>query len=55
MSPFRKKIKEVFTPRSAEVNEAMYIPRPHHQKELKRAVEGSMHAVLCGESGSGKS
>jgi len=55
MSLFRKKIKEVFTPRSAEVNDAMYIPRPHHQKELKRAVEGSMHAVLCGESGSGKS
>ena len=33
----------------------MYIDRPHHQKELKRAVEGTLHAILCGESGSGKS
>ncbi len=33
----------------------MYIDRPMHQKELKRAVEGSMHAVLSGESGGGKS
>lgn len=33
----------------------MYIDRPLHQKELKRAVEGSLHAILCGESGSGKS
>jgi hypothetical protein len=55
MSQIRPKITEVFTPRSAEVNAAMYIHRPLHQKELKRAVEGSLHAILCGESGSGKS
>jgi AAA domain len=55
MSIVRPKITQVFTPRSAEVNPAMYIDRPLHQKELKRAVEGSLHAILCGESGSGKS
>jgi hypothetical protein len=51
----RPKISEVFTPRNAEVNDAMYIHRPLHETELTRAVEGSLHAVLCGESGSGKS
>lgn len=55
MSDNRSKINEVFTPRSADVNLKMYIDRPLHQKDLKRAIEGSMHAILCGESGSGKS
>lgn len=51
----RPKVNTVFTPRSHEVNESMYIRRPDHEKELERAVEGSLHALLCGESGSGKS
>ena len=55
MSTNRPKISEVFTPRSAAVNPAMYIDRPAHQRDLKRAVEGSLHAILCGESGGGKS
>jgi hypothetical protein len=55
MSPAIPKITEVFTPRSAVVNPKMYIDRPSHQRELKRAIEGSMHAILCGESGGGKS
>ncbi len=55
MSNIRPKITEVFTPRSASVNPRMYIDRPAHQKDLKRAVEGSLHAILCGESGGGKS
>jgi hypothetical protein len=55
MSAIRPKITDVFTPRSATVNPAMYIDRPAHQRDLKRAVEGSLHAILCGESGGGKS
>lgn len=55
MSDARPSITEVFTPRSATVNPKMYIDRPLHQKELKRAIEGSKHAILCGESGGGKS
>lgn len=55
MSINRPKITEVFTPRSATVNPAMYIDRPSHQRELKRAIEGSLHAMICGESGGGKS
>ncbi len=55
MSITRPKISVVFTPRSAIVNPAMYIDRPAHQRDLKRAVEGSLHAILCGESGGGKS
>lgn len=55
MSVIKPKITEVFTPRSAMVNPAMYIDRPMHQKDLKRAIEGSLHAILCGESGGGKS
>lgn len=55
MSSELPRINEVFTPRSAIVNTAMYIDRPAHQRELKRAIEGSLHAILCGESGGGKS
>jgi len=51
----RPKITEVFTPRRASVNPAMYIERPRHERDLKRAVGGSLHVILCGESGSGKS
>lgn len=51
----RPKISEVFTPRSHSVNSVMYIDRPHHERELKRSVEGSRHTLVAGESGSGKS
>ena len=51
----RPKVSEVFTPRRADVNHAMYIARPRHERDLKRAIEGSLHAILSGESGSGKS
>jgi hypothetical protein len=33
----------------------MYIERPQHERDLKRAIAGSLHPILCGESGSGKS
>lgn len=46
---------EVFTPRNPEVNEAMYVARPELEKALIRAVEGTQHVLIHGESGSGKS
>lgn len=46
---------EVFTPRAAEVNEEMYIDRPELEGALRQAVRRSLHSVLHGESGSGKS
>jgi hypothetical protein len=51
----RPKVSEVFTPRSATVNPAMYIERPRNERDLKRAIGGSLHPILSGESGSGKS
>ena len=48
-------IDAVFTPRNHEVNEDMYIRREHHEKRLKRAVLGSMHTIVSGASGTGKS
>ncbi|MCK9296568.1 MAG: ATP-binding protein [Desulfobulbaceae bacterium] len=51
----RPKITDVFTPRRAEVNHAIYVQRSHHEKALKRSVEGSLHTIVSGESGSGKS
>ena len=51
----RRKIVDVFTPRRAEVNTDMYISRPQLEKELARSVEGSLHTIISGESGNGKS
>lgn len=48
-------INHVFTPRSSNVNPDMYIPRPDHERDLKRAIEGSMHTIVSGASGTGKS
>lgn len=52
---FRKEVNEVFTPRRAEVNEQMYVQRPTLERNLIRAIMGSKHAILFGESGNGKS
>lgn len=51
----RLKITDVFTPRRAEVNPKIYVPRRLHEKALQRSVEGSLHTIVSGESGSGKS
>lgn len=51
----RVQITDVFTPRRAEVNPAMYIHRPSYEKALRRSVQGSLHTIVSGESGSGKS
>lgn len=53
---FKKiKINEVFTPRRADVNSSIYIVRPNLEKELKRSLEGSLHTLIFGNSGNGKS
>jgi len=51
----RPRISEVFTPRRAEVNRSMYVDRPMHEKALIRSIEGSLHTIISGESGNGKS
>ncbi len=57
MTLFSKRhgVNEVFTPRRTEVNQDIYVDRPELEKELRRAIEGSKHSVVFGESGSGKS
>lgn len=56
---FKKEIKvkpnEVFTPKAPTVNEDMYISRPELEKKLKRAIDGTYHIIVHGDSGSGKS
>jgi hypothetical protein len=51
----RPKINEVFTPRRTEVNREIYVDRLGLEKSLIRALDGSLHAIIFGESGSGKS
>ena len=48
-------IPEVFTPRSSEVNLKTYVPRLDLERALLRSIQGSMHSLLFGESGNGKS
>lgn len=55
LAPNRPKITDVFSPRAAVVNKAIYIERPELEKELTRALNGALHAIIYGESGSGKS
>ncbi len=50
-----RKPAEVFTPRNSEVNESMYIARPDLETALERGINGTLHVILHGESGSGKS
>ena len=45
---------EVFTPRNPQVNESMYVERPDLEKALRSGVNGSLHVLIHGESGSGK-
>ncbi|MGJ8649480.1 MAG: AAA family ATPase [Opitutaceae bacterium] len=33
----------------------MYIHRPYHEKALVRSIKGTLHTIISGESGSGKS
>jgi len=47
--------ESVFTPRSAEVNEKVYVSRKDVEENFERGLKGNMHLILTGESGSGKS
>jgi hypothetical protein len=51
----RPGVNEVFTPRRTDVNRDIYIDRPELEKELRRSLQGSLHTIIFGESGSGKS
>src|SRR5215203_5930104 len=51
----RLAVNEVFTPRKTSVNRDVYVERPELEKELKRALAGSLHTIIFGESGCGKS
>jgi AAA domain len=55
MSARRLAVNEVFTPRKTDVNREVYVERPELEKELKRALTGSLHTIIYGESGCGKS
>jgi hypothetical protein len=46
---------DVFTPRSANVNQKLYIPRPELEEDLIEGLSESQHLVIFGESGNGKS
>src|SRR4051812_15678517 len=50
-----KQPEDVFTPRASMVNPAMYIARPDLEESLRRNALGSLHVLIHGESGSGKS
>jgi type IV secretory pathway VirB4 component len=51
----RHAVNEVFTPRRTEINQDIYVDRPELERELGRALNGSLHTIVFGESGSGKS
>jgi Cdc6-like AAA superfamily ATPase len=45
---------EVFTPRSREINERMYVDRPELEERLEDALGGDKYIIVHGESGNGK-
>jgi hypothetical protein len=51
----RPEIEEVFTPRASIINNDMYVKRPELEEDLLDSIKGSMHTMLFGESGNGKS
>lgn len=50
----RPAANEVFTPRNPDVNRDMYISRPNLERKIGRAVKGTQHIIIFGDSGSGK-
>lgn len=48
------KPEEVFTPRAADINEEMYVPRPDLERSLNSGMRTGFHLIVHGESGSGK-
>lgn len=51
----RKAINEVFTPRSSEINESMYVHRSEFEKSLANCFNKNINTLIFGESGNGKS
>src|ERR1017187_1669561 len=47
--------EDVFTPRSATVNPAMYVARTDLEDRLVSALRAKLHIVIQGDSGTGKS
>lgn len=45
---------DVFTPRSREINERMYVDRPELEERLEDALKGDKYVIVHGESGNGK-
>ena len=54
MPSFRKQPDDVFTPRSADVNDQMYVQRPDLELALRQALAGTKNIAISGESGNGK-
>lgn len=50
----RPDVSEVFTPRAETPNSKTYVARPDLEKRLTRSIKGSLHTLIYGESGSGK-
>ena len=55
LRPQRHSVEVVFTPRRTDVNREIYVDRPSLERQLRTALQGSLHAIVFGESGSGKS
>ena len=51
----RHAVEDVFTPRRPDVNKEIYVQRSDLEDSLKKALSGSLHTIVFGESGSGKS
>jgi hypothetical protein len=51
----RPDINDVFTPRASKINPYIYVSRPALELELQRALRGSLHTIVYGDSGCGKS
>lgn len=51
----RPEIETVFKSRNHEVNDLIYVHRPTLEQALQTSLRGSLHTIIFGESGSGKS
>lgn len=47
-------IENVFTPRSKDINQKMYVSRPHLENALRNALKDGRNILVYGESGNGK-
>lgn len=52
---FKKKIKDVFTPKSSDLNKEMYVSRKELEESLSELIDKRENIIIHGESGNGKS